>query len=96
MTPGLSRRRAGVSARVGGSVVWAVLCRPWLWPTAVRQALDLAAPGWWRGWPHLPLPDPAYLGFRLETMYGDARHAPAPADVVAYLHWCRMQRRGLR
>ena len=70
--------------------------RPWLWPTAVRQVAVLAAPGWWHRRPWLPLPDPAYLGFRLATQYGDAVHPPEPGDVVAYLHWCRSYRAALR
>jgi hypothetical protein len=67
----------------------AVLVRPSLWITAVRQVLVLAAPGWWRRPPFLPVPDPAYLRFRLQTAYGDPDRAPEPADIVAYLHWCR-------
>jgi len=69
----------------------AVLRRPSLWPTALGTARRLAAPGWWRRRPHLPLPDPAYLRFRLETQYGDGE--PDPADVVTYLHWLRAARR---
>ena len=56
----------------------------------------LAAPGWWRHRPWLPVPDPGYLEFRLITQYGDAGHPPEPADVVAYLHWCRAYRAALR
>lgn len=66
----------------------AVLVRPSLWGVAIVQALRLASPGWWRRAPFLPLPDPAYLRFRLETQYG-SDHEPEPADVVTYLHWCR-------
>lgn len=76
--------------------VAAVLRRPSLWPTAVRQVVALARPGWWRRAPFLPGPDPAYLAFRLQTMYGDPHHRPAPADLVAYLKWCRGYRQGLR
>lgn len=64
---------------------------PALWGTAVTQALRLAAPGWWRRAPFLPLPDPDYLRFRLETQYGSDRE-PEPADIVTYLHWCRSVR----
>jgi hypothetical protein len=74
----------------------AVVARPWLWPVALRQVRALAAPGWWRRRPYLPTPDPAYLAFRLQTMYGDPHHPAAPADVVAYLRWCRRYRRGRR
>jgi hypothetical protein len=42
------------------------------------------------------MPDPGYLAFRLETMYGDPARVPAAADVVAYLHWCRSVRGALR
>lgn len=62
---------------------------PSLWLAAVRQILVLAQPGWWRRRPFLPLPDPAYLAFRLQTAYGDPDRAPEPADVVTYLRWCR-------
>ena len=67
----------------------AVLRRPDLWLTAVRQLAVLATPGWWRRAPRLPLPDPDYLRFRLQTAYGDADRPPEPHDVVTYLHWCR-------
>jgi len=65
--------------------------RPRLWATALRQLLRLARPGWWRTAPFLPLPDPDYLAFRLETQYGTgaAAGAPDPRDLVEYLEWCR-------
>jgi hypothetical protein len=66
----------------------AVLRRPSLWLVALSQALRLASPGWWRRAPFLPVPDPDYLKFRLETQYGSG-HEPEPEDVVTYLHWCR-------
>lgn len=70
-------------------VVAAVVLRPGLWVTALRQILVLARPGWWRRRPWLPLPDPDYLAFRLVTAYGDPGRPPEPADVVTYLRWCR-------
>ena len=73
-----------------------MVVRPWLWATAARQAVALTPSRWWRRPPHLPLPDPAYLAFRLETMYGDRARPPAPEDVLDYLRWCRMHRRVLR
>ena len=71
------------------SAAVAVAVRPRLWGVAVTQAFRLAAPGWWRRWPPVPRPDPAYLRFRFQTAFGDAEAGPAPADVVAYLQWCR-------
>ena len=86
---------------MSGAAAWAgavlgVVVRPALWPTAVRQALLLAPPGWWRRRPFLPVPDRAYLAFRLETMYGGAAPRPRPGDVVEYLRWCRRYRRSVR
>ncbi|MEJ7583181.1 MAG: hypothetical protein WKF43_03660 [Acidimicrobiales bacterium] len=66
----------------------AVLRHPGLWSTAVTQVGRLAPSGWWRRRPFLPLPDPEYLRFRLETAYGEHRD-PEPDDVVAYLSWCK-------
>jgi len=74
-------------------VVGAVLVRPRLWATAVRQLFVLAPRGWWHRWPLLPRPDPAYLRFRLLTAYGRTDHAPEPGDIVSYLGWCRDWRR---
>ena len=67
----------------------AVLVRPALWGVALVQLARLARPGWWHRSPFLPVPDPAYLRFRLQTAYGDPDRPPEPADVVTYLHWCR-------
>ena len=79
------------------ALVRAVLVRPRLWSTALRQAGRLARPGWWRRAPFLPLPDPDYLAFRLETQYGGAGTAGAdPLDLVRYLEWCRDQDRWRR
>jgi hypothetical protein len=66
----------------------AVSMRPRLWFTAVRQLLRAVPDGWWKRAPFLPLPDPSYLRFRLETAYG-TNAAPVVADVVRYLEWCR-------
>lgn len=70
--------------RAGG----ALAREPSLWPTAVAQAGRLARRGWWRRAPFLPLPDPDYVRFRLETQYG-RDGAPEPDDLVVYLRWCR-------
>ena len=60
--------RSGIG--VPPRAVLAVLRRPDLWWTGVRQAQVLAPDGWWRRPPHLPLPDPAYLRFRMVTAHG--------------------------
>jgi hypothetical protein len=81
-----------VSSWAAVRVVVAILLRPWLWTVALRQMLRLAEPRWWRRFPPLPLPPPAYVHFRLVTAYGgDGSASPAELsrDVVAYLDWCR-------
>lgn len=69
--------------------VLAVLRRPVLWSTAVIQLFRLAPRGWWRQAPFLPMPDRAYLRFRMQTMYGDPDHGLEAADLVTFLEWCR-------
>jgi hypothetical protein len=67
-----------------------IVARPGLWPTALRQAMRLARPRWWRRPPFFPTPDRAYLRFRLETQYGSDGRVVA-GDLVRYLEWCRDQ-----
>jgi len=72
------------------AVVAAVLSRPDLWVTALRQFRVLARPRWWARAPFLPVPDADYLKFRLVTAYGgDGTATPDAADLIAYLVWCR-------
>ncbi|MDQ1517421.1 MAG: hypothetical protein QOE80_3251 [Actinomycetota bacterium] len=85
---GGGRRGGAPGVRWWATAAGAVLRRPALWPTAARQALRLARPGWWRRPPFLPLPDPDYVRFRLQTAYGSTG-TPAGDDLVAYLSWCR-------
>lgn len=84
---------AGLDARWAWAATGAVARRPSLWRTALGQAAVLAAPGWWHRRPFLPLPAPGYLRFRLQTAYGGVGdRPPEPADLVAYLRWCRSMR----
>ena len=70
----------------------AVVIRPHLWATALEEGWRLAPPGWWRRWPPRPLPDPAYLRFRMQTAYGNPSATPSAEDLLGYLHWCRRMR----
>src|ERR1035437_833293 len=72
------------------TVVLAVVFRPSLWLTALGTAHRLAAPGWWKRRPFLPLPDERLWAFRMVTAYGNADAIPDGADVVSYLEWCRL------
>jgi hypothetical protein len=54
-----------------------------------RRVRRLAPPRWWATRPFLPVPDRAWMRFRLETQYGDPAHPPVPRDVVTWLEWTR-------
>ena len=75
----------GGSRPVGpGRAAAALVRRPHLWAPALRQARALVPVGWWRRRPFLPVPDRAWLRFRMTTAYGDAG---APLDVEDLLTW---------
>jgi hypothetical protein len=92
------RRSSGEHRLIEARLVVVVLRRPRLWGAAARLAWRTAAPGWWRRWPPRPVPPAAYLDFRTHTALGGAVDAKlTPAEVVAYLEWCRrMERMGVR
>jgi len=73
-------------------VVLAVLRRPGLVPTALRQAAALAPRRWWASGSRLPFPRRDYLAFRSVTLSGDADRLPDVDDVLVYLAWCRSMR----
>lgn len=69
-------------------VVLAVIVRPGLWATAISSVLAMAPTGWWRRKPFLPIPDPDWMHFRLETAYGGDGTGPIEAqDLVTWLEW---------
>ncbi len=67
----------------------ALLLHPELWVTAIRQVVRIAPRYWWKKPPFLPLPEPDYLRFRMETQYGSEHAAIDAADLITYLRWCR-------
>lgn len=61
-----------------------------------RLALDLLSAswafrrrGWWSRPPFLPLPDTAYLRWRMYTAYGDEEAVPPARDVERFARWRR-------
>ncbi|HEX4901804.1 MAG TPA: hypothetical protein VFV42_03280 [Acidimicrobiales bacterium] len=78
--PGSGRPRAVGYRRVAAALVR----RPQLWAPTLRQGRALVPAGWWRRRPFLPVPDRAWLRFRMTTAYGDAG---APVDVEDLLTW---------
>lgn len=75
------------------SAFFAVVVRPYLWGTALRQLSRLTPSGWWKRSPFLPVPPADYLEFRLVTQYGgehgSQRDTVRTVDLLDYLAWCR-------
>lgn len=75
----------GLAARLTG--------RALLNPLVALDLLTLAwafrRRGWWRRAPFLPLPDPAYLEWRLHTAYGAEPQLPPMEDVLRFARWRR-------
>lgn len=76
-----------------GSLTLALSLRALMRP---RLALDLIAAAWAfrrRGWwsipPFLPLPDRAYLRWRMYTAYGDEEAVPPLRDIERFVRWRR-------
>ncbi|MDP1793035.1 MAG: hypothetical protein Q8K63_02760 [Acidimicrobiales bacterium] len=63
----------------------AVLRRPDLWLTGVRQAFVMLRPG---------VKD--YMHFRMVTQYGGDGGKPTASDLVQYLSWVKSERSRLR
>lgn len=72
-------------------VFLAVLRRPGLWLTALRQARRLAPPGWWRRAPFLPVPTTEYVAMRATIQYGNPKHSLEPQDLLKYLAWSKSE-----
>ena len=82
-------RYAGSWAALTATLAGRALVRP-------RLALNLLGPAWAfrrRDWfripPFLPLPDRAYLRWRMYTAYGDESAVPPAEDVVRFARWRR-------
>lgn len=73
-------------------VAVALVRKPHLIGTGIRQVAALAPQGWWRSSPRLPFPRRDYMEFRQVTLSGDADQLPEVHDVIVYLEWCRSMR----
>ena len=63
----------------------------------MRSLVAMAPAGWWRHRPFLPLPDPKYWRFRLETSGGgDGTTPPSPDEVTDVVAWTAAMRRYTR
>lgn len=69
------------TAAVVVSGALAVLRRPGLWLTGIRQAFVMVRPG-----------ARDYFHFRMVTQYGGDGGKPTPDDLVQYLSWVKAER----
>lgn len=53
----------------------------------LRVAWRFRRRGWMLRFPFLPLPDAAYMRWRMYTAYGDEHAAPPAEDVIRYARW---------
>jgi len=63
--------------------------RPRLAVDLVRTAWAFRRRHWWRVAPFLPLPDRAYLRWRMYTAYGQEDAIPPLEDVIGFARWRR-------
>jgi hypothetical protein len=61
--------------------------RPRLAADLILIAWRFRSRWWYRRFPFLPVPDPAYLRWRMYTAYGDYSAVPSVTDVERYARW---------
>jgi hypothetical protein len=65
------------------------LLNPRLAIDLLRTAWAFRRRRWWASFPQLPLPDQAYLRWRMYTAYGDEAAVPPMEDVIRFARWRR-------
>ena len=80
-----------MSPAIAVRVFLAIVVRPRLWGTALRQMQRLAVPGWWHRAPFLPVPARDYATMRSTIQYGGDGHRVEVSDVLKYLAWCKAE-----
>lgn len=55
----------------------------------LRTAWAFRRRNWWHRAPFLPLPDGAYLRWRMVTAYGNEAAVPPVEDVIRFARWRR-------
>ena len=63
--------------------------RPRLAIDLLRMTWAFRGREWWRQPPFLPVPDRAYLRWRMYTAYGDEHAVPPVQDVIGFARWRR-------
>jgi hypothetical protein len=63
--------------------------RPQLAVDLLAAAWAFRRRGWWQHAPFLPVPDRAYLRWRMYTAYADEAAVPPVDDVIRFARWRR-------
>jgi hypothetical protein len=66
---------------------FALLCKPSLWISAIKQVFMLAKNRWSLVFPFLPFPSSDFMEFRLITYQGEVEKLPEVKVVIAWLSW---------
>jgi hypothetical protein len=72
-----------------GRLTWRGLINPRLGLDLLRTVWAFRRRRWWAQAPYLPLPDRAYLRWRMYTAYADESAVPPLEDVVRFARWRR-------
>jgi hypothetical protein len=71
------------------SLAWRGTLNPRLGLDLVKALWAFRTRRWWARPPFLPLPDRAYLQWRMHTAYADEHAVPPVDDVIRFARWRR-------
>jgi hypothetical protein len=86
---GWEGRYPGSWGALTGRLALKALLNPRLALDLIRTAWAFRRRRWWVQAPWLPLPDGAYLRWRMYTAYGDEAAVPPAEDVIRFARWRR-------
>jgi hypothetical protein len=69
------------------ALTWRGVRNPRIGTALLRVGWRFRSRDWYRRFPFLPLPAPAYVHWRMYTAYGDGDTVPPADDVVRYARW---------
>ena len=72
---------------LASALAWRGVRRPRTGIALLRVAWRFRSRDWYRRFPFLPLPDRAYVRWRMYTAYGDESAIPSADDVERYATW---------
>lgn len=75
--------------RLAAALVGRALLNPRLAIDLLKTAWAFRRRRWWGIAPFLPIPDPTYFRWRMETAYGDEEAIPPVEDIVRFARWRR-------